>query len=52
MIKENPECVKFEGYNNETPLHQAVGNGHLEAAKAILAFTTEPEIATAYVNTK
>ena len=37
MMKKDPQCVHFEGYNEETLLHQAVQGGHLETVKLILS---------------
>ena len=36
MIKVRPDCVSFQGYNEETPLHQAAQYGQVEAVKLIL----------------
>lgn len=44
MIDRNPECVHWEGQNNETPLFYATYYKHFKAAEKLLKHGADPNV--------
>ena len=38
FFEKDADCVVLPGYNDETPLHKAVFDGHIETVKLILGY--------------
>ena len=44
MIRKFPQCVNYLGTKNQTPLHCAADNGHLDVAQTILSDGADSEL--------
>ena len=36
LIKRNPNCIHFRGFQNETPLHDACAAGSVKVARRLI----------------